>query len=289
MGLGFQHGKQQFKRTLFEIYEHMKRGSYNELCSCVETVITVISAVFRGNYVSSLSCRVRQSSLPGQGPKIYFGDALTIVFHLVLGFFLPSVSKGKAKWECWPYWEQSSECTVYTIVVVEQRRHSHLPSSCSLVLLFTLVLVLMFWAVLWTRSRKGSKTKAWQGGEKGFFVLFSSSAVCLLRIVLTQPRVVNRGAEVEATYTSFLVNAEIQCNCTLRPEELCFMQGQKQNRPCLQRSPATCNDLLWSRFNWLHWTLNSRFFVQGWGPKWWGCCFKQNGCSCPEGKSRNHH
>lgn len=179
MGLGFQHGKQQFKRTLFEIYEHMKRGSYNELCSCVETVITVISAVFRGNYVSSLSCRVRQSSLPGQGPKIYFGDALTIVFHLVLDFFLPSVSKGKAKWECWPYWEQSSECTVYTIVVVEQRRHSHLPSSCSLVLLFTLMLVLMFWAVLWTRSRKGSKTKAWQGGEKGFFC-FVFQQCCLL-------------------------------------------------------------------------------------------------------------
>lgn len=37
----------------------------------------------------------------------------------------------------------------------------------------------------------------------------------MLRIVLTQPRVVNRGAEVEVTYTSFLVNAEIQCNFTL--------------------------------------------------------------------------
>ncbi|KAI1242250.1 Vang-like protein 1, partial [Lamprotornis superbus] len=59
--------------------------------------------------------------------------------------------------------------------------------------------------------------------------------VCLLRIVLRQRRLVNRGAEVEATYTSFLVNAEIQCNCTLRPAELCFMQGQKL---CKQTMPS---------------------------------------------------
>lgn len=37
------------KELFLEIYEHMKRGSYNELCSCVETVITVISVVFWGN------------------------------------------------------------------------------------------------------------------------------------------------------------------------------------------------------------------------------------------------
>lgn len=63
--------------------------------------------------------------------------------------------------------------------MVEHRRHSHLPSSCSLVLLFTLMLVLLFWAVLWTRSRKGSETKAWQGGQKGIFC-FVFQQCCLL-------------------------------------------------------------------------------------------------------------
>ncbi|RLV90951.1 hypothetical protein DV515_00014278, partial [Chloebia gouldiae] len=65
--------------------------------------------------------------------------------------------------------------------------------------------------------------------------LQSRSAVCLLRIVLTQPRVMNRGAEVEATYTSFLVNTERQCNCTFMPAELCFMEGQKL---CKQTMPS---------------------------------------------------
>ena len=57
----------------------------------------------------------------------------------------------------------------------------------------------------------------------------------MLRIVLTQLRVVNRGVEVEATYTGFLVNAEIQCNCTLGPKELSFTQGQKL---CKQAMPS---------------------------------------------------
>lgn len=85
----------QLKRTLFEIYEYMKGGSYNELCSCVETVITVISEVFRDNYISSLSCRVLQSFLPAQGPKIYFG----VRFHCFPSnaWLLSVVSKGKAK------------------------------------------------------------------------------------------------------------------------------------------------------------------------------------------------
>lgn len=76
--------------------------------------------------------------------------------------------------------------------------------------------------------RKDPRQKRGEGEKRGFFVvLFSSGAVCSLRIVLTQPRVVNRGVEVEATYTSFLVHAEVQCNCTHGLKELAFTQGQK--------------------------------------------------------------
>lgn len=62
------------KELFLEIYEHMKRGSYNELCSCVETVITVIPAILRGHYVSPLSRRMQPSFLPEQGPKIFFWE-----------------------------------------------------------------------------------------------------------------------------------------------------------------------------------------------------------------------
>lgn len=56
----------------------------------------------------------------------------------------------------------------------------------------------------------------------------------MLRIVLTQPRVVNRGVEVEATYTGFLVSAKIQRNCTLGLKGAVFHTGPE----ALQTDPA---------------------------------------------------
>lgn len=66
------------KELFLEIYEPMKRGSYNELCSCVETVITVISAILRDSYISPLSFRMQPSLLPEESPKISFRVSLAL-------------------------------------------------------------------------------------------------------------------------------------------------------------------------------------------------------------------
>lgn len=224
--------------------------------------------------------------LSSTGSQSLLWGALTIVFHLVLVFFLSPVSKGKAKWECWPYWEQSSGCTVYSIVVVEQSRGG-IPISPLAVRLCCYSPWCWFWCFeLCCELGHGKDPRQKHGrGEKRDFlfcfpaVLFACWELCwhnwewwtvMRRWKLLTPAFLSTlkySATVPSGQQSFV-------SCRAR---------SSANRPCLQQSPVRCNDLLWCRLNWLHWTLNSCFFAKGWGPEWWGWCFKQNSCSCPEG------
>ena len=150
------------------------------------------------------------------------------------------MSTGKAKWECQPRRERSAGRAAPQRVGVSGGGHpvsplagrscccSHWSWFCSLGLCREL------------GHGKDPRQKRGERGGKGIFLLlcFPDGAVCSPRRVLTQPRVVNRGGEVEATYTSFLVSAEIQCNSTLRPKELAFTQGQKL---CKQTVPSAAS------------------------------------------------
>lgn len=156
-------------------------------------------------------------------PKFTLG-CLSIVFYLMLGFFLSPVRERRS---------ESADPAGSKVLGVQFRQlwsRGGIPISPLALCWCCYSPWYWFWCFelcCELGHGKDPRQKRGRGEKRDFFVLFSSRTVCMLRIVLTQPRVVNRGAEVEATYTSFLVNAEIQCNFTLRPTELCFMHGQK--------------------------------------------------------------
>lgn len=243
----------------------MKRECHNEFCSCVETVITVIFAVFRDNYISPLSCRMQPFFSPEQPKKNFLWGVLSIVSHLVLGRVR----------------ERQSESAVPTgSKVLGVQLHNCPGWSGGGIPVFPLAVCLRcyspwcWFCCLGQRCELGQgkdpRQKHSRGEKRDFFVVFFSGGVCLLRIMLIQPRVVNLVVVVEATYT---VLSTSKYSATVPLGRRSFLSPRARssaNRPCLQQSPARCNDLLWTRFSWLSWALNSHLFVEGWDPQMMG-------------------